>query len=93
MEKQMDVLAKIKKYKNRQVVINYYDKDDSLCERYGFHFDLIQADNERVTFLKQNEMIYSFSLSEFPENKIMNHFADYFAFYNKQNKLYVYFPH
>lgn len=92
-EEQMDVLTKIKRYKNRQVVINCYDEEDSLIDRNGFHFDSIQTDNERVMFLKHDELIYSFSLIEFPESKIMNDFTDYYAFYNKHNRICIYFPH
>lgn len=93
MNKQNTALAEIIKYRNRQVVLNYYDNDDSLFEREGFFFDSIQIKENQLKFVQNDTYIFSLSLIDYPESKIMLDFANHYAIHNNYYVIYIYFPH
>jgi hypothetical protein len=88
-----EILDRLTGYKNRQVVINCYDEEETLCERDGFHFDRIQVDGERLIFLKDGEIKYCLVFSEFSSSKVLSDFSDYYSFMNERFTVKIYFPH
>jgi len=78
-------------YRNRQVILNYYEEDDFLWRREGFHFTSIKVDHEQIIF-KRKQGAFIVSLKEFP-NVLKNHdFPNYYTFYALNSRLEMYFP-
>lgn len=92
MEKQITDLTVLKKYQNRQVIINYYLNEDYLDERIGFHFLNISIAEECVAFSMENKNYFTISLAEFPNVYLNDDFQNYYIFRNSSNHVEVYFP-
>jgi len=93
MNKKNVALTEIIKYRNRQVVLNYYDNDEFLFKREGFFFDSIEIKENHLNFSQKDTYIFSLSLIDFPASRIMSDFANHYAIYNNYNVIYIYFPH
>ncbi|GHH96893.1 hypothetical protein [Neobacillus kokaensis] len=93
MEKQFNDLTIFEEYRNRQVVLNYYQDDDFLWKRDCFHFESIQVDIRKLIFFKKNGIIVEIPLMEYTSAVINNDFQNYYIFKNGTDRLEIYFPH
>jgi len=91
MERIVIDLISFEKYRDRQVILNYYEEDDFLWRREGFHFTSIKVDHEQIIF-KRKQGAVIVSLEEFP-NVLKNHdFLNFYTFYDLNRRLEMYFP-
>lgn len=93
MEKQMTVLDHIKNYRNRQVVLNYYDDEDFLHQRDGLFFDTVEIDEHFVSFIKNGVTVYQLSRIEYPHTKVLHDFNHHYLFFNDTSHVDIYFPY
>jgi ribosome maturation factor RimP len=95
MENPIEDLSIFSKYRNRQVVLNYYIEDDFLLKRDGFEFETIKVSNEQISFFKKGKEIFSVPLSDFSSATRNDEFQDFYIFRgaNLQKRLELYFPH
>lgn len=92
MEKQITNLSSLVNYRNRQVILNYYDKEDFLYKRDGFHFTVIHLSAQYLSFIKANGSNYTISFSEFPTAWMNDDFQNFFILRNGTERLEIYFP-
>lgn len=92
MEKQLSNTAIFANYQHRQVILNYYQDEDFLYKRDGFHFQTIQVTDSALTFLKKDGTFTTINLNEYPLVSMNPDFQNYFILRNNLDKLEVYFP-
>jgi hypothetical protein len=79
-------------YKDRQVVLNYYQDDDFLWKRDGFCFDSIQLTNGQLLFIKNDSTLETINLAEFEWAVVNTDFPNCYMFQNGMDILEIYFP-
>jgi hypothetical protein len=92
MEKQLEHLGCFETYKNRQVIVNFYDDEDGLLKRDGFYFDGIAVTPDSLTFFKNNSEINQINLKNYRTYIINTDFQNYFTLRNNNQWIEVYFP-
>ncbi|QCJ42455.1 hypothetical protein FAY30_11320 [Bacillus sp. S3] len=92
MEKQLDDLSIFEEYRDRQVILNYYQDDDFLSKRDGFHFVSIQFADGQLLFFKNDGNSTAISLQEFQTRVINSDFQNYYVCRNGRDRLEIYFP-
>lgn len=92
MEKQLKDLSALTNYQNRQVILNYYQDEDLLYQRDGFHFSSIQLTETALTFIKSDGIAITIELKTYPHSYINTAFQNYYTLKNNQNVLEIYFP-
>lgn len=93
MEKQIKDLTILEGYYNQQVILNYYNVDDFLWKRDGFHFDSIQLINEKLLlFSKEDGHYLTIPLENYETIACNNEFQNYFILRNGEERLEIYFP-
>ncbi|WML56216.1 hypothetical protein [Neobacillus sp. PS2-9] len=92
MEKQLSDLSIFESYRNRQVILNYYQDGDFLWKRDGFHFELIQIGTEQLLFLKGNDSTISVPINDYKTAVINTQFPNFFILRNGEDRLEIYFP-
>lgn len=88
-----EVAEALSNYKNRQVVLNYYEEEE-LVRREGFHFEqiLITKENELV-FVKDDSLILSISLQPYTMFEISHDFFhNYKLCKDTTHWINIYFP-
>ena len=56
MEKQLNNLSILSNYQNRQVILNYYQDEEMMVQRDGFHFQNIQVTDSALSLQKMIEI-------------------------------------
>jgi hypothetical protein len=56
MEKQLNNLSILSNYQNRQVILNYYQDEEMMVQRDGFHFQSIQVTDSALSLQKMIEI-------------------------------------
>ncbi|NHC41941.1 hypothetical protein G6549_18470 [Bacillus sp. MM2020_1] len=92
MEKHMIDFAVFESYHNRQVILNYYDEEDFLWKRDGFHFQSIQLLNNQLLFSKKVGNNQTISLKNYDTVARNNDFQNYFILRKGEARLEIYFP-
>lgn len=92
MEKQIESVTFFTKYQNRQVILNYYDQDDMLFQRDGFHFESIQVTADCLSFSKNDRSDLTINLNVYTQKCINTDFQNYYIFRNNTGRLDIYFP-
>lgn len=92
MEKQLTDLAILTNYQNRQVILNYYQDEDLLYKRDGFHFLSIQLSGSFLFFFKKDGTTVEINLKDYPSISIHTDFQNYYTFTNDEERLEIYFP-
>ncbi|MDR6123672.1 hypothetical protein QFZ87_003269 [Bacillus sp. SLBN-46] len=92
MEKQLSDLSIFESYRNRQVILNYYQDEDFLWKRDGFHFESIQIGTEQLLFLKGNHSKLSVPINDYKTAVINTQFPNFFILRNSGDRLEIYFP-
>lgn len=85
-------VEKLTKYKDRQVVLNYYE-DDALAKREGFHFSTIEIVHNQLVFHKSETSQFVINLEGYAGFTVLPDFKDYYSVYNEQDRIEIYFPH
>lgn len=93
MEKQLHDVTIFEEYRNRQVVLNYYQDDDFLWQRDGFHFESVQVSEGNLLFIKKNGTIVEIPLKQYISAAINSDFQNYYIFRKDKDRLEIYFPH
>lgn len=94
MEKTIQQLSILGNYRNRQVILNYY-QEDCLWERDGFEFCSLRVKNGDLVFEKLNNkkplMIPTQPYHKYVKN---GQFPNYYILYglNSGDRLEIYFP-
>lgn len=91
MKNDISILDKL--YKDRQVIVNYYE-DDELLVKDGFNFECIELKNNEIHFIKEGNTVFSISLDEFPHFKVLDDFKNFYSLSSIQGKdeYQIYFP-
>ena len=92
MEKQLSNLSIFESYRNRQVILNYYQDEDFLWKRDGFHFDSIQFGSNQLQFIKGSDSIISVPINDYKTAVINTQFPNFFILRNGEDRLEIYFP-
>ncbi|MEH7393499.1 hypothetical protein [Bacillus sp. JJ1474] len=92
-EKRIEHLGVLAEFIQGQVILNYYEDDDFLWKREGFHFDSILVTNEQLIFKRKDGFKYTICLQEYPDFFINSAFQHYFTLRKTSGKLDIYFPH
>ncbi|WHZ02437.1 hypothetical protein QNH48_26435 [Neobacillus sp. YX16] len=92
MEKQLNSLSALSNYQNRQVTLNYYQDDDMMVKRDGFHFQSIQVTETALIFTKINGTLVKIDIKDYPHPSINTDFQNYYTLRNHENHLDIYFP-
>lgn len=87
----MMTVEAIQKYKQRQVVLNFYE-DDALANREGFSFDYIVVTETSVQFIQADQCRYAIDRKLFPSFQVLPDFKNYFSLTNDQSRIEIYFP-
>lgn len=93
MEKRIENLEVLSEFCRGQVILNYYEMDDFLYKREGFHFDSIVVTDAELVFNRKDDLQYTISLKEYPAYFINSDFQHYFTLRSSSGKLDIYFPH
>ncbi|WNS73573.1 hypothetical protein RRV45_11625 [Bacillus sp. DTU_2020_1000418_1_SI_GHA_SEK_038] len=93
MEKRIEQLGVLAEFQHCQVILNFYDEDDFLWKREGFHFDTIDVTDDHLIFSRKNDINYTIYLQEYPNYFINRAFQHYYTLRNQSCKLDIYFPH
>ena len=92
MEKQLKDLSALTSYQNTQVILNYFQDEDLLYQRDGFHFVSIQLTETALIFIKSDEISITIELKDYPQVYINTDFPNYYTLKNNRNLLEIYFP-
>ncbi|MDQ1146201.1 hypothetical protein QE429_003028 [Bacillus sp. SORGH_AS 510] len=93
MENQLNDLSILTSYRNRQVILNYYQDEDFLWRRDGFHFESIQLENEQLMFSKPDgDNVFTISLKKYGRAIRDTQFPNYFILLCCGERLGIYFP-
>ncbi|MEH6991696.1 hypothetical protein V7075_03190 [Neobacillus drentensis] len=92
MEKQLNSLSALSNYQNRQVILNYYQDEDMMVKRDGFHFQSIQGTESAIIFTKIDGTLVKIDIKDYPHACINTDFQNYFTLRNHENHLDIYFP-
>lgn len=92
MEKQLSDFSCFAEYRNRQIVLNYYQDDDFLWKRDGFHFESVKLAEEKLIFLKKDGQVAAVHLGDFDEVVINTDFPNYYICRKYSDRLEIYFP-
>ncbi|MEO2075585.1 MAG: hypothetical protein ABGX20_09285 [Bacillus sp. (in: firmicutes)] len=93
MENQLNDLSILISYRNRQVILNFYQDEDFLWERDGFHFESIELENEQLMFSKGNgDKVFTIPLKKYVSAIRDTQFPNYFILRNGEERLEIYFP-
>ncbi|MED4205064.1 hypothetical protein [Neobacillus mesonae] len=93
MEQPLHDFTIFEDYRNRQVVLNYYQEDDFLWKRDGFHFETIHVNGKILLFFKKDGRTVELPLTNFTAAAINSDFQNYYIFKNGKCRLEIYFPH
>lgn len=84
-------LAKLRTYRNRQVVLTYFE-DEQMQKRNGFFFDLIALMPGKIAFWKHEKMLATIDIEESSTFYQLHDFPHYYAIETKRNRVEIYFP-
>ncbi|MGC5325257.1 hypothetical protein [Brevibacillus sp. SYSU BS000544] len=87
----MMTVEAIQKYKQRQVVLNFYE-DEALANREGFPFDYIVVTESSVQFFRGDQCRYAIDREVYPAFHVLPDFKNYFSLTNDQSRIEIYFP-
>jgi hypothetical protein len=92
MENPIVDLTCFEAYQNRQVILNYYEEEDLLWKREGFHFISIKVDNKLIIF-NRKQGVFTFSAEEYPIVMKNNDFQHYYILFAPKlgSRLEIYF--
>jgi hypothetical protein len=86
MEKHVERVTFFTNYQNRQVILNYYDQDDMLFQRDGFHFESIQVTDDCLCFSKNDSSDFTINLNIYPQKYINTDLLNYYIFRNNTGR-------
>ncbi|PAE44506.1 hypothetical protein [Bacillus sp. 7884-1] len=92
MEKQLNDLSVLSNYENRQVILNYYQDEDMMVKRDGFHFQSIQVTESALIFTKIDGTLVKIDIKDYPHHSINTDFQNYYTLRNHEIHLDIYFP-
>jgi hypothetical protein len=92
MEKQLNNLSILSNYQNRQVILNYYQDEEMMVQRDGFHFQSIQVTDSALIFTKIDRALVKIEIKNYPHASINTDFQNYYTLRNHENHLDIYFP-
>ncbi|MEH7501069.1 hypothetical protein V7152_03350 [Neobacillus drentensis] len=92
MEKQLKDFTVFESYQNRQVILNYYNDEDYLWKRDGFHFNSIRLLNEQLLISKKDGNILTLSLKYYDTVASNSEFQNFYILRNGEERLEIYFP-
>jgi hypothetical protein len=92
MEKQLNDLSVLSNYQNRQVILNYYQDEEMMVQRDGFHFQSIQVTESALIFAKIDGTLVKIDIKNYPLASINTDFQNYYTLKNKKGHLDIYFP-
>lgn len=80
-------------YRNRQVILNYYQEKDLLWKREGFHFNTMKVEHNPIIFNRDQEVII-IPVEKYPTITKNKDFQNYYIFSEPKNsyRLEMYFP-
>lgn len=85
------VLKLLLKYKNRQVVFNWYE-DELLVHRDGYIFTNITENNGLLQFVAEDTVLFSIPLIDYECLDVRSDFQDFYQLTNQERSLEIYFP-
>lgn len=92
MEKKIKDKIILETYKDRQVVLNYYNNDGFLVKRDGFSFQSLKLWDHYLLFTKKGETYCRISIENYPDLFLDNQFPNFYVLRNKTDRLEIYFP-
>ena len=92
MVEQMENLAVFDGYNNRQVILNYYDAEDFLWKRDGFHFISLHLINGELSFIKKDGNNITIPLKNIDTVAKNSDFQNYYILRKGEERLEIYFP-
>lgn len=92
LEKRISNFSIFENYHDRQVVLNYYEDEDFLWKRDGFHFDKIQFLNGVLLFTKKDGKTFSISIKDYETVSLNTDFQNYFMLRKGCDRMEMYFP-
>lgn len=84
-------LDRLKQYKNRQVVVNFYE-DEILTDREGLHFEWLEIQGNHLVFLKGKTVAFKVKWDDYDEFVVMGVFKNYYTLRKAQKVVEIYFP-
>ncbi len=94
MEKIITDLTIFDGYKDRQVVLNFYEDEDVLFQRDGFHFHSLEflSESEELLFTKMDGSCCTITIKNYSDRYIDSQFPNYFVLRNGSERMDIYFP-
>ncbi|MCQ6279249.1 hypothetical protein [Bacillus sp. EB600] len=94
MEKIITDITIFESYKDRQVVLNYYEDQDVLFQRDGFHFYSIKVlrESDELLFTKIDGSCCTISIKNYSDKYVDNQFPNYYVLTNGSERLDIYIP-
>lgn len=91
METVLNKLYSLNQFKNQQVIINFYEKDE-LIQREGLFFESIQIVNRQIQFSKGGTIVLSLPFGEYMNFTQRTEFKDYYSLEKGSKRVELYFP-
>ncbi len=88
MEKPIADLSLFENYRNRQVILNYY-QEDILSQRDGFAFISLKVSKDELIFSKKDNEVFTVPITNFPKRLKNDEFQDYYIFRNPEINEYL----
>lgn len=93
LEIQLTDLSSLTGYCNRQVILNYYQDEDFLWKRDGFHLASIQLTDELLLFLNSHgDKTLTVPLNKYERAIRDTQFPNFFVLFGGEERLEIYFP-
>ncbi|MNY52711.1 hypothetical protein D3C86_1884070 [compost metagenome] len=87
----MDIIQRLFHYHHRQVIVNYYLKEE-LLSKEGYHFDRIHYVEPCLLIIKDDKHLFSIDTNTYCNISYPGMFANHFTFENNHERIDIYFP-
>ncbi|MBP2239676.1 hypothetical protein J2Z40_000229 [Cytobacillus eiseniae] len=91
MEDKLGNLQVLRQFQNKQVVINYYEKDE-LVRREGFFFINIEMKEGSIHFIREKNKDFILSIHDDFQFTQQSEFKHYYFLENTDERVELYFP-
>lgn len=82
----------LEQYHDRQIIMNYYDHEETLYKRDGLDFDNIKVTDTTIDIIKNESILLSIYLHDYLHLCINTEFQNYYTLKNTNSQLDIYFP-
>ncbi len=91
IETVLNKLDSLKRFKNQQVIINFYEEEE-LIQREGLFFDSLQIVGRQIQFIKGSTIVLSIPFGGYMNFSQRTEFKNYYSLEKGNKRVELYFP-